>query len=924
MQTLDNTFVSELEFEDDGMVGPKGESGDAPSLHISKVAPFLYKTEYKGWDHNQAETFVRTYYPEENQACAAVRKGSVFGHNYDAAYDDTAEFVVRTTARNGRHGSIGIAAIRGLLTTEMVDASEESDFTKAAYDVLPCFMIDGINDAGVAVALNQMPDEGQRDGLSDDSGMCALFAARYVLDYADSAEHAIGLLANQVFWLPENPAIKGKFYVVICDKTMTVFVDLFGDAKIIPAGENSIYPILTNFDINRWDGTRETLTPHANGLERYEILKNGYDAVASEEDLRNLLKSVRYTGVYHTEYDPFWFSDYNGDWSAIGGPELTIDSDESEYEPIVAYCLDKYENRTRDGRSMQTVHTATYDLDTLTLSVAIQEQDTVYRFCMDEMAQLYAERDRAMAAEQAIRDDFADSFYTKDETDELVEDACEAVVQNVAENYYKKEAVDQAVEDIHQTISDETDEKLNGKADVAQNEGEEGQVLYRTDEGSAWGDLPPRLPDVTAEQNGFVMAVENGEWVATDKFADYFRYVNLTVSIVSDNGGVPTGGINVTIKNADTEDVINQATYEGQPVTFRVPRGLSYIIEQSGKWEGYHNPTPDKIEGAATNDTTCVFTYEAIKVPETLRELQIIVDSGSAASLKNHIGLQFEDTYDDGGVPYEIIWDLKDVLTVLDADNHAHMGVVLEWHNATPVAMPFDAAERLEVDLSVETIAEEGVYYYGLTGSTIKLLELSAGDPLPTEYDALYKNAIRNADASIIRRGYGRYDESAVRKWLNSDEPAGAWWMATHLGDMPPAQAETVSGFMAGCSEQILAMAKPVRVSTAISAEEAIDVIDTFFIPSVSEVNGLSHSAAEGEPWGDWVDASGLAEPGNDVCPGRRVYGIGSVAAQEIGLRSANVGYKHITWDIKPDGSLDGYGNASAQRRYAPCCVVYK
>ena len=47
MQTLDNTFVSELEFEDDGMVGPKGESGDAPSLHISKVAPFLYKTEYK-------------------------------------------------------------------------------------------------------------------------------------------------------------------------------------------------------------------------------------------------------------------------------------------------------------------------------------------------------------------------------------------------------------------------------------------------------------------------------------------------------------------------------------------------------------------------------------------------------------------------------------------------------------------------------------------------------------------------------------------------------------------------------------------------------------------------------------------------------------------------------------------------------------
>ena len=924
MQAIDNLYVSELEFEDDGMVGPKGESGDAPSLYMEKVAPFLYKAEYKGWDVNKAETFVRTYYPEENQVCAAVRKGSLFGHNYDAAYDDTAEFVVRTTARNGRHASMGIAAIRGLLTTEMVDADEESDFAKAAYDVLPCFVIDGINDAGVSAALNQMPDEGLRDGLSDDSGMCALFAVRYVLDFADSAEHAVELLNDKTFWLPENPAIKGKFYVTICDKTTTVFVDLFGDAKVIPEGENSVYPILTNFDINQWDGTKETLTLHANGVERYEILKDGYDDVMSETDLQNLLKSVRYTGVYHTEYEPFWFSDYNGDWSAIGGPELTINSDEADYEPIVAYCIDKYENRTRDGRSMQTAHTATYDLDTLTLSVMVQEQDKVYRFCMDEMAQLYAERDRAIAAEQAIRDDFADSFYTKEQTNDIVENACEAVVQNVAENYYKKEDVDQAITDLHQTIGEETDEKLNGKADVAGNDGESGQVLYKTEDGSEWGDLPPKLPEVTVEENGFVMAVEDGKWVATDKFADYFRYVNLTVSIVSDNGGVPTGGITVTIKNADTGDVINQATYEGQPVTFRVPRGLGYIIEQNGKWEGYHNPTPDKIEGAATNDATCVFTYEAIKVPETLRELQIIVDSGSAASLKNHIGLQFEDTYDGDGVPYEIIWDLKDVVTVYDGDGNAHTGVVLEWHNATPVAMPFDAAERLVVDLATETVAEDGVYYYGANGSTIKLLELSAGDPLPTDYEVLYKNVIRSADASVIRRGYFRYDESAVRKWLNSDALAGAWWNATHLGDMPPEQAETVSGFMLGCSEQILAMAKPVRVRTAISAEEVVDVVDRFFIPSVSEVNGLSHSAAEGEPWGDWVEASGLTEPGNEACPGRRVYGIETVAAQEIGLRSANVGYKHITWDIKPDGSLDGYVNASALRRYAPCCVVYK
>lgn len=920
MQKLDNLYVSELEFEDSGMRGPEGKSGDAPSLYIEKVAPFLYKAECKDLDIDKAETFVRKNYPDVDGGCATVFRHNLFGHNYDERYDNTAEFVVRTPARKGVHASFGVAAIPGVLTADMVDAKEESELTREAYDVLPYFMLDGVNDQGVAVAIHHMPDE-DYNHLSDDSGMCALFAARYILDNAGSAEEAVELIAQKQFWYPDNDSIKAGFYLFIADKNCAYKADLNGNSEIVKLGE---LPIMTNFRTIGWDGDFDSVELHANGIERFGIIRDSYDSIETSEDMLGVLKSVRYTGAYDTDKDEFWYSDYNGDWSELGFGDLTIHSEHEDYAAAVIYSHNQYINRERNGRTMQTVHTAVYNLEDLTLSVMAQEEDKVYLFCMSEMNLLYDEIERAKQAEQSIRNDFANQFYTKPEVDASLSDMKAEVLGEVSDNYYDCNAITAMMTDMHSQIDGETDRKLDGKADAYENEGETGQILYKTETGAEWDNLPPQLPNVTIEDENKVMAVENGVWVATDKFADYFRYVNITVTIGSDNGGIPTSGLTVIIKDHETGDVINQAQYEGQPVTFRVPRGLYYIIEQYGKWEGYHNPTPDKIEGVATNDVSAVFTYEAIKIPETLRELQIIVDSGSASSLKSHVGLQFDDVYTENGVEYPVVWDLKDVIDVVGEDGQVRPGVVLEWHYATPTAMPFDAPEKLEVDLNTEPNALPGVYYYGLSGSTYKLLSVEEGDPLPTTYDGVFKNAIRNTDATVIRRGYSKYEESAIRKWLISDAPAGEWWSATHIGDMAPEQAETLPGFMHGCSEQILSMAKPVVIRSAETMENATELCDRFFIPSVDEVYGLSHNVQEGVAWQDWVEATGFSEPDNSACTGRRIYSIGGAAAQEVGLRTANVGYQYIVWDIKTNGSLDGYTNASTSRRYTPCCVVYR
>lgn len=917
-------YVSELVFEDGGLRGPKGESGDAPSLTVEKVAPYLYTVDYKDWDYLNARIYANKKFPQAG-GCAAILGNGLLGHNYDAPYDERAEFIVRTIASKGRHASVSMASIPEYITAQDVDEGTDNDDIQFGYSVLPFLAADGMNDAGVQCAMNAVPDDYGRTLETNPEGEETLniFLVRYILDYADSVDSAVALLNRLNISAPE----KNEISLMIADAARAVRVEFIHNEIIVTDYGNEDKPILTNFHLYGYDGTDESLEPHANGVERYAILDTGFESAETAAGMSALLTGIQYTKKYDLYVDPFWYSDYRKDWTEAGYTDLTKDSPIEDYLPVVRDEINRYGERTRNGETMQTVHTVVYDREWQTVHVFVQEESDEHVICLDMLKLINEEVERATAEEAAIRNDMAEMaerFYTKAEVNDHIANAERLVLADVADHYYTKETIDASLTEQHNTITTETDTKLAMKMNNPAGNGTVGQIIVKNADGSEWQDMPETLPSVTAADNDKVMVVEEGEWVLSDKYADYFRYVNLTVQITADDGGICHSGLIVDIKNADTGDIINSREYLGQPVTFHVPRGMHYRIEQSGTWEGYHNPQPEYIEGAATGDRTLIFTYEAIKIPETLRELEIIVQGGGAASLASHTGLQFADVYEEDGVSYDIIWDLKDVKQVRDENGSAHIGVILQWHYATPHEMPFDAPERLEVDLNVETTAQTGMYYYGQTGSNYRLLALSEGDPLPTTYDALYKDEIRSANADIIRRGYGNYAESAVRKWLNSDEDVGEWFEPSHIGDTPPAQAATMAGFMRGCSDQILGMAMPVRVSTdSVVSNDLETVCDTFFIPSATEVYGVNN-VAEGVAWADWIDATGFSAPGNGACDGRKTYMVGTVAAQEVGLRTASTGYQYIVWDIKTDGSLDGYVNANAAKRYAPCCVTYK
>ena len=138
-------------------------------------------------------------------------------------------------------------------------------------------------------------------------------------------------------------------------------------------------PIMTNLYLDGYDGTRESLTPYAMGIERQAILTSGYDSVESELEMLNLMTSVLYTKAYESDTSPVWYSEFCGDYGEPYG-NLTKDSPPEDYEPILEIARERYASRARNGQTWQTVHTAVYNLGEKKLLVSPQETKKIFIF----------------------------------------------------------------------------------------------------------------------------------------------------------------------------------------------------------------------------------------------------------------------------------------------------------------------------------------------------------------------------------------------------------------------------------------------------------------------------------------------------------------------------------------------------------------
>ena len=310
--------------------------------------------------------------------------------------------------------------------------------------------------------------------------------------------------------------------------------------------------------------------------------------------------------------------------------------------------------------------------------------------------------------------------------------------------------------------------------------------------------------------------------------------------------------------------------------------------------------------------------------PSTWKKFQDDVKRGKGTDYANGTELTCKYRYND--TEYDFPWVVADNnRTVYWEDGSAHPGVILLAKYATIESIQFDAAEDTTVDSS-ETVALDGWYYWGKTGTTYTALNLSAGDAIPfDDYDSIHKCGINHLD--VLRYGYNRYRDSAYRQWLNSAMPKNYWWESTHLGDVAPSQLSTLDGFMLGMDSDLLDVINPVKVQVAantVTDGGVTDVMyDKFWLPSIEEMYGVPQVAGVEGAYLPYVKTkTGLSAPSNAANSGRIQYALNAqTSAQTVRCRSAHRGTAKHTWHCNTPGELNA-DTSSVALRSVPACAI--
>lgn len=353
---------------------------DAKDIHLTKIDDYLYKADFDNIDYDYGyKYFNNNDVIAVFGACSGIRAGDIFARNYDWLYDNAVEFIVRVPAIEGRHASIGVSSMNEKFTPNIMADKPIKSYAKA----IPFLTLDGMNDAGLTVSTNVVPagDKGHTTEQDNPTRIYNLMVVRYLLDHAATVDEAIDLFTNELSVYAKDNI---ELHWLIADANKTYIVEYTdNELQVITNNEG----IMTNFYHTDWDGqlitgfdepegilpTDTTLTAHAEGIERYEILRAAKPSIADVASARSAMAAIKYTNTYGT---PFWYSEAVGNTEKFG--DLTIYQNKSEFDDIEDYMKQLYIDRTRDNpKTWQTVHNSIYDLKNKTLTVWTQEEDEV-------------------------------------------------------------------------------------------------------------------------------------------------------------------------------------------------------------------------------------------------------------------------------------------------------------------------------------------------------------------------------------------------------------------------------------------------------------------------------------------------------------------------------------------------------------------
>ena len=264
------------------------------------------------------------------------------------------------------------------------------------------------------------------------------------------------------------------------------------------------------------------------------------------------------------------------------------------------------------------------------------------------------------------------------------------------------------------------------------------------------------------------------------------------------------------------------------------------------------------------------------------------------------------------------------------------------WGSFTALSWTFTLTKSVPVGgrlagfdyMADDSYSTMSVTSYGADGIT-KIETVSATQGVNGTNLGTLNFATRNGNLNSMQEtGYGwnRWKTSAIRQYLNSSAPIGAWWKAQDEWDIAPNELTTKAGFLSGCPEPFINAIKPVEVKTYIntvydSTQQAEDydlTYDKVFLPSLEEMYINPQKFGEGEVHEYWKRRSGRTQPFAqwNTYPELIHYAVENHAsAQYVRLRSASRGSASYTWYVRSSGHVNYY-DANNSLRFSPLVVL--
>ena len=127
------------------------------------------------------------------------------------------------------------------------------------------------------------------------------------------------------------------------------------------------------------------VTPHGQGLERYNVVVEDYDKLETVEDFFNTLHKLRFTNLYREETNPPWYTDLS-DYA-----DITVDDPLSSFAELKEVVDGFFANPVREpvydenGKvlsSEQSAHQSVWDIENCVLYIETQEKDGSYKFSL--------------------------------------------------------------------------------------------------------------------------------------------------------------------------------------------------------------------------------------------------------------------------------------------------------------------------------------------------------------------------------------------------------------------------------------------------------------------------------------------------------------------------------------------------------------